>query len=93
MSDSNGDEFYLCEVCGEKIEMNDPDTVRAYELVSAPSLAGEGEKVEGHGLLFHQRCYFDSPRWQRESVRLRGHRYTEGEGSDDAPEDPDAVVA
>jgi hypothetical protein len=76
----NEDEANICEVCRQKIDMDAPDTVRAYLLIDASSYGPPGrtpgvparpgeDKIEGRGLLFHRDHYFDNPRWRRESSR------------------------
>ena len=49
--------FHICETCREKLDPNDPDTVRAFERVTTWAMGGRTEQSDGLGVFFHARHY------------------------------------
>jgi hypothetical protein len=48
--------YYICATCGERIEADAPDTVRAVKMEKFVTM-GNVEWQEGMGALFHEHCY------------------------------------
>jgi hypothetical protein len=61
---------FVCETCGESIDLSDPDLVYAVRLRESLGFV-ETDLVEGAGVYFHEECFpWDSPEY-REKPRLR----------------------
>jgi hypothetical protein len=52
------DEPYAkCEGCGERVDPDTEDVVRAVEIVDLPGMGQAHDFVEGMPVVFHRRCY------------------------------------
>jgi hypothetical protein len=56
----------LCETCRQEIDVNDPGTVHAVQLVEARGFGQTSDLIEGQGALFHAECFDENdPRYRR----------------------------
>jgi hypothetical protein len=56
--------FYVCEGCGQRIDADAPDTVKAVRVERVDTM-GKTEYIDGMGALFHKACYTGGPRYRR----------------------------
>jgi hypothetical protein len=57
--------FSVCGGCGEEIDPEAPDTIKAVELVPVPAFGAPNDVAEGLGALFHEDCFPGLPRYKR----------------------------
>jgi hypothetical protein len=57
--------FTICEGCRQQIDPDAPDTVKAVELVPAPTFGNSHDVLEGFGVLFHEVCFVGEPLYKR----------------------------
>lgn len=63
---TDDDAYYVCERCGNPIEPDAADTVRAVRMVRTVAMEPTIEYTEGLPVLFHAGCYPDgSPDYRR----------------------------
>jgi hypothetical protein len=60
-------EFYVCPGCGERVDPDAPETVKAQRLRRTEALSGDTEDYEAEGFVFHPACFAreDPSRWHR----------------------------
>ncbi|HET6817950.1 MAG TPA: hypothetical protein VFH66_12060 [Mycobacteriales bacterium] len=64
-----GGDFCICQVCRERVDVSDPEVVRARHRIVAQS-SGSTEIVDGPGVHFHGRCYSELGSLGRSRYRL-----------------------
>lgn len=63
----DGETFTKCPGCGQVVDPDDPENLRAVELVRSPPTFGEphGGLIEGMGAIFHPGCFNrHDPNWK-----------------------------
>jgi hypothetical protein len=63
-SEADDGPFYVCEGCGQRIDADAPDTVKAVRVKRVDTM-GKTEFIDGMGVLFHAACYRGGPRYRR----------------------------
>ena len=51
------DTFCICELCREKVDPEDPEVVRAVEMIEIATLGPTNERIPGLTVYFHREHY------------------------------------
>ena len=56
----------LCERCRQPLDANDPEAVKAYELVTIHAMGSPVERLDGLQVVFHATCFpVHNPNYRR----------------------------
>ena len=57
MHDPAGLEVHACFVCGQPVDMDVLDAVKARRVIGTVAMNGDKQDVKGPGVVFHRACF------------------------------------